>query len=81
MDKGRILLRAVVGLVGTANAAASAMSQNREAEYQEARQAFWATCAESDRLLEAAGTTLTHVSELGPITGAYSLRARANRGG
>jgi len=65
MDKGRILLRAVVGLVGTANAAASAMSQNREAEYQEARQAFWATCAESDRLLEAAGTTLARASKLG----------------
>jgi len=65
MDKGRIILRAVVKLVGTANAAASAMSQNREAEYQEARRAFWATCAESDRLLEAANSALTHVSELG----------------
>jgi len=65
MDKGRIILRAVVKLVGTAQAAASAMSQDREAEYQEARRAFWATCAESDRLLEAANSALAHVSELG----------------
>jgi len=81
MDKGRILLRAVVEPVGTANAAVSAMSQDREAKYQDARRAFWATCAESDRLLEAAGTTLARASKLGPTTGAYSLRARANRGG
>jgi len=65
MDKGRILLRAVVEPVGTANAAVSAMSQDREAKYQDARRASWATCAESDRLLEAAGTTLARASKLG----------------
>lgn len=66
MDKGNILLRAMVGLVGTANAAASAMQDGREAEYNAAQRAFWATCAESERLLEAADSTLTHARKLGP---------------
>jgi len=66
MDRGQIMFRGIAKLVGASNAAALALQQNREQEYQAARRAFWATCAESDRLLEVADRALAHVSELGP---------------
>lgn len=67
MDRqGMLLLRCIVRLIGTAHAAAAALREDREAEYQQARRDFDAVCAESDHLLaEAEGAAADAASWLG----------------
>jgi len=66
MKSARIILRCVVGLIGTVHAAAVALQEDHEAEYQQARRDFDAVCAESDYLLaEADGAAADAASWLG----------------